>query len=260
MLDQLLILIASGVFSGLLAGILGIGGGTVLVPLLLALNYTPLQAIATSSLAIVITSTSGTIQNWRMGYLDFQRVILLGIPAIITAQFGVIVANYIPDFVLLTAFGILLIFNIFLSNLRRQLVKKSHQKSTFKLSHTIAGLLTGGIGGFLAGLFGIGGGVIMVPLQMLLLQETIKVAIQTSLGVIVITSISSCIGHALNNNVLWSVGLILGFGGLVGVQISTRFLPRIPDKVVSFCFYLMLAFLSVYTFWKAWISYTEIIS
>ena len=106
--------------------------------------------------------------------------------------------------------------------------------------------------GFLAGLFGIGGGVIMVPLQMLLLQEPIKVAIQTSLGVIVITSISSCFGHALNNNVVWLVGIILGCGGLIGVQISTRFLPKLPDKVVGFCFYGMLAMLSVYTFWKAW--------
>ncbi|MDJ0601977.1 MAG: sulfite exporter TauE/SafE family protein [Crocosphaera sp.] len=252
MLEQILILIVSGLGSGLLAGVLGIGGGTVLVPLLLILNYTPLQAVATSSLAIVITSSSGSIQNWRMGYLDFQRVILLGIPAIITAQLGVIVANFIPEFVLLTAFGCLLLFNIFLSNIRRQIVTTSHQPSNNQLSEKFACLFTGGIGGFLAGLFGIGGGVIMVPLQMLLLKETIKVAIQTSLGVIVITSISSCLGHALNNNVLWLVGIILGLGGLIGAQISARFLPRLPDKVVRFCFYVMLAMLSVYTFWEAW--------
>ncbi len=256
MLGEILILIVSGLGSGLLAGILGIGGGTVLVPLLLTLNYTSLQAIATSSLAIVITSSSGSIQNWRMGYLNFQRVILLGIPAIITAQLGVIVANRIPEFVLLTAFACLLVFNIFLSNLRRQLVTTSHQSSEARLSEKSACLLTGGMGGFLAGLFGIGGGVIMVPLQMLLLQEKIKVAIQTSLGVIVITSISSCFGHALNNNVVWLVGIILGFGGLIGVQISTRFLPKLPEKVVRFCFYGMLAMLSVYTFWKAWNVYS----
>ncbi|MGK7954679.1 MAG: sulfite exporter TauE/SafE family protein [Crocosphaera sp.] len=252
MLEQILILVVSGLGSGLLAGILGIGGGTVLVPLLLALNYTSLQAIATSSLAIVITSSSGSIQNWRMGYLDFQRVILLGIPALITAQFGVIVANRIPDFILLTAFACLLVFNIYLSNVRRQLVTKSHESSDTRLSQQVACFLTGGMAGFLAGLFGIGGGIIMVPLQMLLLQEPIKVAIQTSLGVIVITSISSCFGHALNNNVVWLVGIILGCGGLIGVQISTRFLPKLPDKVVRFCFYGMLAMLSVYTFWKAW--------
>ena len=105
MLQEIAILIISGLGSGLLAGILGIGGGAFLVPLLLTLNYPSLQAIATSSLAIVITSSAGSIQNWRMGYLDFQRVILLGIPALITTQFGVLVANRIPEFILLTAFA-----------------------------------------------------------------------------------------------------------------------------------------------------------
>ncbi|MEL4898645.1 sulfite exporter TauE/SafE family protein [Crocosphaera sp. Alani8] len=251
MLQEIAILIISGLGSGLLAGILGIGGGAFLVPLLLTLNYPSLQAIATSSLAIVITSSSGTIQNWRMGYLNFRRVILLGIPAVITAQVGVIVANLIPEFVLLIAFGFLLIINIFLSNLRRHLATTSHQSSEKRLSEKFACLFTGAIGGFLAGLFGIGGGVIMVPLQMLLLQEKIKVAVQTSLGVIVITSISACFGHALNNNVVWWAGIILGFGGLIGVQISTRFLPKLSDQVVRFSFYTMLAILSIYTFWEA---------
>ncbi|MEA5508953.1 sulfite exporter TauE/SafE family protein [Crocosphaera sp. UHCC 0190] len=255
MLDNILVLIVSGLFSGLLAGILGIGGGTVLVPLLIALNHTPLQAVATSSLAIVITSLSGSIQNWRMGYFNWRQVILLGIPAIITAQLGVKVANYLPDYILLTAFGTFLIFNIFLGNLRRQLIFKNSDLSLSNFSIKMAGLLTGAMGGFLAGLFGIGGGVIMVPLQMLLLKTTIKVAIQTSLGVIVITSISSTIGHALRGNVLFLVGIILGLGGLVGAQISTRFLPRLPDKVVSFCFYGMLGILAVYIFIKAWMSY-----
>lgn len=251
MLESYLILIVSGLFSGLLAGILGVGGGTVLVPLLVALNYTPLQAVATSSLAIVVTASAGTVQNWRMGYLNWRRVIFLGIPAVITAQLGVLVANYIPDFVLLTAFGVLLIFNIFLGYWRRRLLSSGRSISFRNVSVQLAAMLTGGIGGFLAGLFGIGGGVIMVPLQILLLHETIKVAIQTSLGVIVITSISSCLGHALRGNVLFIVGLILGLGGLIGVQISTRFLPKLPDKVIQFCFYGMLAILAVYTFWQA---------
>ena len=138
MLDEVVILILSGLGSGLLAGVLGIGGGTVLVPLLLAFDYTSLQAIATSSLAIVITSSAGSIQNWRMGYLDFQRVILLGIPALITTQFGVLVANRIPEFILLTAFACMLIFNIFLSNLRRQLVTTPQQVSEVRLSEKVA--------------------------------------------------------------------------------------------------------------------------
>ncbi|NER82740.1 MAG: TSUP family transporter, partial [Leptolyngbya sp. SIO1D8] len=78
--------IIAGLLAGILAGLLGIGGGTVMVPILVTLGYEPIQAVATSSLAIIITSLSGSFQNWRMGYLDFRRVLLLGLPALVTAQ------------------------------------------------------------------------------------------------------------------------------------------------------------------------------
>ncbi|BAU65153.1 hypothetical protein STA3757_25320 [Stanieria sp. NIES-3757] len=250
--NYLLILSVLGLFSGFLAGIFGIGGGTVLVPIIRAFGYTPVQAVATSSLAIIMTSISGSIQNWRMGYLNFRRVILLGLPAIATAQIGAVLASNIPGYILLIAFGIFLIINIFLTNLRRRLITTNFENRETATNPSVARLLTGGTAGFLAGLFGIGGGVIMVPLQMLLLGEKIKVAIQTSLGVIVITSISACLGHAYQGNILWLEGIILGLGGLVGAQVSTRFLPKLPDKVVSLGFNILLGILSTYIFWQAW--------
>jgi hypothetical protein len=97
----------------------------------------------------------------------------------------------------------------------------------------------------------------MVPLQILLLGETIKTAIQTSLGVIVITAISACAGHALRGNVLWVEGLLLGAGGFLGAQISTRFLPKLPDHVVSLAFRSLLAILSIYVFYQAWQNYNS---
>ncbi|MEO1376525.1 MAG: sulfite exporter TauE/SafE family protein [Cyanobacteria bacterium J06635_10] len=255
-MENWLLLVISGLISGILAGLLGIGGGTVLVPLQLAFGYTPLQAVATSSLAIVITATSGTIQNWRMGYINFQKVLFLGLPAIITAFFSAGLANLIPPRNQLISFGILLLFTIYLVELRKNLSKKqeeeeNEQNQQSKFSFTIARILTGGTAGMLAGIFGVGGGVIMVPLQMLLLGETIKVAIQTSLGVIVLSSISAATRHAFAGNILFVPGLILGFGGLIGAQLSTRFLPRLPDRVISITFRVGLAILAVYMFWKA---------
>lgn len=243
-----------GIFSGVLAGFLGIGGGVVLVPMLVALGYIPVQAVATSSLAILVTSTAGSLQNWRMGFLSWRRVIFLGLPAVITAQVGAFLAGKFLPHILLAAFGVLLLVNIYLVELRKQLINRGANPSKL-LTPLMARLVTGGLAGFLAGLFGVGGGVIMVPLQILLLGEPIKVAIQTSLGVIVITAISACIGHAAAGNILIAPGLILGFGGLVGVQFSTRFLPKLPDQVVSTLFRSMLALLSVYIFVQAWQNY-----
>lgn len=286
MLENGLLLAIAGVFTGVLAGFLGIGGGTVLVPILVTLGNSAVEAVATSSLAIVVTSIAGSIQNWRMGYLNPRKVVMLGAPAIVTAQLGAFAASRISSYILLLAFGLLLLLNIYLVRLRKTLVKQrtlenqadqplghpfnqafaeagttQESTSTGDRSQVIGNpalsrLLTGGVAGFLAGLFGIGGGVIMVPMQMLLLGEPIKVAVQTSLGVIVITAISATVGHAIAGNVLFWPGLILGLGGLVGVQFSTRFLPKLPDQWVSRAFRTLLVLLSIYIFWQAWSSYT----
>ncbi len=265
---SLLIFAVAGLFAGILAGFLGIGGGTVLVPLLVALGYQPIQAVATSGLSIVITAISGSVQNWRMGYFSFQRVIGIGFPAVVTAQLGAYLAERFSPYWLLAAFGLLLLVNIYLVELRKRLSAREKQElqeaagetptQESGIKATIARIVTGSTAGVLAGLFGVGGGVIMVPMQMLLLGEKIKTAIQTSLGVIVITAISATVGHAFRGNVLWVEGLLLGTGGLLGAQISTRILPKLPDNVVSLAFRSLLAILSIYVFWQAWQSYNAV--
>jgi len=284
-ITEVLILGAAGLFAGILAGFLGIGGGTVLVPLLVALKYEPLQAVATSSLSIAITAISGSFQNWRMGYFSLSQVAEIGFPALITAQIGVYLTGIFPSYLLLIAFGLLLLLNIYLIEVRKRLTNQeksedweegmggqTRQRENSQLpipesrilnhanilfNPNIAKITTGSLAGLLAGLFGVGGGVIMVPLQILLLGESIKTAIQTSLGVIVITAISATLGHAARGNVLWNVGLILGAGGLLGAQVSTRFLPKLPDRTVSLAFRSLLTLLSVYVFWQAWQEFTQ---
>ncbi|ERT06832.1 sulfite exporter TauE/SafE family protein [Lyngbya aestuarii BL J] len=293
-ISELLTLAGSGILAGILAGFLGIGGGTVLVPMMLALGYEPINAVATSTLSIMITSISGSIQNWRMGYLSLNRVIGIGFPALVTAQIGAYLANLFSDKILLTSFGLLLLLNIYLVEVRKKVTKQKKKQeenqnssefssppqnsTSLKLipeilfpitphplslvfeyqqnskpiqSQQIARIITGSLAGLLAGIFGIGGGVIMVPLQIILLNETIKTAIQTSLGVIVITAFSACLGHAIQGNVIWVTGTILGLGGLLGAQFSTRFLPKLSEKTVSFAFKSLLFILSIYIFWKA---------
>ncbi len=253
-MENLLILAGGGVFSGILAGLLGIGGGFLIVSLLVALHYPPIQAVATSSLVIIMSSAAGSFTNWQMGYLDLGRVAYIAIPAILIAPLGAYIAAEIPTYVLLMVFGIFLLTNIFLIRLRQQLiVKEQHWSKLF--NPTLAKIATGSIAGFLAGLLGVGGGAIMVPLQMLLLNESIKVAIRTSLGVIVAATISSCIVHASQGNVLFVEGLILGVGGMLGTQIGTRVLPKLPDSLVSKIFILFLTTMAVFMFWQAWTSY-----
>ena len=68
---QLLILLPLGILAGLLAGLLGIGGGLVFSPLLLWLGLSPHQALATSTLAIVPTTAGGSWAHLRRGLLPW---------------------------------------------------------------------------------------------------------------------------------------------------------------------------------------------
>jgi uncharacterized membrane protein YfcA len=249
-----LILAGGGFVAGVLAGILGIGGGFIIVSLLIALNYPFPQAIATSSLVIIMSSSAGSFYNWRMGYLNLQRVIYLAIPAIIFAPLGGYLTGEIPEYILLIIFASFMLINIALIQLKKSIAAKQHE-STKKFNPITSRVITGGLAGFLAGLLGIGGGVIMVPLQMLLLNEDIKTAVRTSLGVIVAATISACIYHVVQGNVLFVPGLILGISGMVGSQAGTRLLPNMSNSLVSKFFSLFLVTMALFNFWKAWNSY-----
>ncbi|WP_071515162.1 sulfite exporter TauE/SafE family protein [Geitlerinema sp. PCC 9228] len=254
----------SGMVAGILAGLLGIGGGVLLVPLLVTFGVSAVQAVATSTLSIVITALAGSWQNWRMGYINPEKVLGLGIPAIATTQLGAIAADRIAEPILLFAFGCLLLANVYLIEFRRRVVGQRQQQPN-PLDHNandepaaprsvppfVSRTATGGLAGFLAGLFGVGGGVIIVPMQILLLQESIQSAVQTSLGAIVIIALSACAGHLWEGNVLWLEGVTLGVGGMLGVQASTRFLPSLPESFVSFTFRALLVALAIYIFWQA---------
>jgi uncharacterized protein len=241
------ILVVGGLVSGILAGVLGIGGGSILVPLMVYVGFSPINAIGTSSLAILLTSLSGSIQNWRMGYIDWRKVGLLGVPALFAAQLGAALAQYLPAHWLLFGFAAMMLTNIYLVGLKQRLIGiESSTPSTAR--HRLLTTSTGILAGLVAGLMGVGGGAIMVPLQMLLLGETIKVAIQTSLGVVMLTAISATIGHSINGHVLFDRGIILGIGGLLGAQLGTRYLPKLPDTVISNLFRLTLFLTAIYSF------------
>jgi uncharacterized protein len=252
----LIIFGCSGIIIGLLSGLVGIGGGTILLPLLVNLGYSPAQGVATSSLVIVLTTCSSCWRNWKNGGFNLEKISFLATAAMVTAPLGVVLSAKIPDFLLLLTFGIFLIVNIFLASIRKNLKHQVKNPAYAKKIYIYPGrILTGVISGFLAGLFGIGGGAIMVPLQMLLLGENIKIAVQTSIGVILITSIFNFLIYLRQGDVSFSAGLILGLGGLCGAQISSYYLPQVSDQIIGLIFNAILVILAANMFWQSGFSY-----
>jgi len=90
--------------------------------------------------------------------------------------------------------------------------------------------------GFLSGLFGIGGGILVVPGLVLVLRMSQRLAHGTSLGAIVPISVAGVIGYALDRNVDWAAGGLLIAGAVGGAAIGARLLGRLPDRVLRYAF------------------------
>jgi uncharacterized protein len=101
---------ALGVFAGVLAGLVGVGGGILFVPTLtLVLGLTQLHAEATSLLAIIPTVVAGTWRQQRYGNVRWWPAIVIGLAAIGGVEGGVALAEALPQHALRRLFGVLMI-------------------------------------------------------------------------------------------------------------------------------------------------------
>jgi uncharacterized protein len=247
----LLGLLLAGCGTGLISAILGIGGGLVMVPLLTWMGLPIASATATSLVAVFLSSLSATLRNMQQQDVDRRVAIGFSLSGIVTAQIGAAAAARLPDRPMSLGFALLLGLTIYLMSLKRQL---SHAdvapNPNFKPSSIGAVISIGLLAGLLSGLFGVGGGVIMVPLQLLALGSPIKIAVRTSLGAIVLISLSGLVQGAVNHQVQWLPGICLGIGGILGAQVGAKWLPSLADRWIDRLFRGLCIGLAIYMVWR----------
>ena len=185
-----------GAFAGFSAGLLGIGGGVILVPLFLWLfpvaGFPPDQVVHTAfgtSLAIILaTAISSVLGHRKRGNIIWSMVLYLAIGGVGGAFVGSSLAAVLPGEKLKMAFGLMQIA----VSLKLFFSRKNGQKgNTIPVCSRQALLIIGAIGGFFSAFFGIGGGVVAVPLMFMVLKIPIRAAVGNSSALIVVSSFSA---------------------------------------------------------------------
>ncbi|MCT7954293.1 sulfite exporter TauE/SafE family protein [Laspinema palackyanum] len=254
---NLLILFGLGICTGLLAGLFGLGGGILIVPVLNLWGFPVVTAAATSLVGVFLTALSGTIRYSWTKQLNCRNALQISLFGVLTVQIGAWLARHLPDSWLAICFSLLLLAAIYLMGLRKTLINTesfaslldSNSPEIFSEKPTNSPwefAKIGCLGGAIAGLFGIGGGIVMVPLQVLLLGESIASAVPTTLAAVMAIAASGLAQYAWNGNVLWIPGLCIGCGGILGVQLGTRLLPHLSATLINTLFRLILFVLSLY--------------
>lgn len=205
--------VVTGLLAGILSGLFGVGGGTVIVPLLvLFLQFNQRLAAGTSLAAIVPTTLVGVVAYAAHDSVAWIPALILAAGAVFGAQLGTRLLNMISQSTLrwcFVAFLLVVIVSLF--------VNVPSRDAAFDLTPLSAAALVGvGVAtGTLAGLVGVGGGVVVVPVLMLAFGTSDLVAKGTSLMMMIPTALSGTISNLRHRNV------DLLAAGVVGVSACT---------------------------------------
>lgn len=205
-----------GVGVGFVSGFFGIGGGTVLVPVLVYLGYDIKVAIGISVMQMVFSSILGSYVNYRHGKLVLNDGLLVGLGGFVGAtQSGVIVAA-LSGQMLMAIFALALVFSLY-RFVRAPAVPSGEAVRSRPL---LFGL--GFFVGMMAISIGIGGALFLTPVLVGMMRYDIKRAVSMGLFFVIFSSVSGFISMSYHGLIDYHAGLVLGIASLAGVYVGAK--------------------------------------
>lgn len=214
-------LVAIGLAVGLLAGLMGVGGGVLMVPAMVyLLGYSQHEAHGTSLTIMVLLAAVAAASYGILGSVNWLVAATLIPGGMLGAVAGARASRHLPALQLKAIFAVFVLVTGI-----RMIVSGNGAPGAALLDGAgaaFAGLGTGLLSGFLAGLLGIGGGIVMIPVMVLLLGITQQTAQGTSLVAIVPTALSGARTHYRLGHVDLGGAAGLALGGIPGSIAGSR--------------------------------------
>lgn len=243
----------AGVFVGVMSGLLGVGGGTIMVPIFrLAFDMSPLASTATSLFAIIPTSVSGVVAHTRAKTCVPKLGLALGVGGAVMSPVGVWLASVSPGLLVICVAAVVIGFSAF--KMFKKAVKcaptpragasSAHSASPkpvpdqphLSRKQYLQGACIGLIAGLASGYVGVGGGFIMVPLMLAVLDIPMSLASGTSLIAIMILAIPGVIEQGLLGNIDYLAGIAIVVGSIPGALVGARLVRVVPERQLRFIF------------------------
>jgi uncharacterized membrane protein YfcA len=243
-----------GWVAGVISALLGVGGGILMVPAMsFMLRIRPHRAVGTSLAVIVPTAVAGVLRYHTeavergLSGIDFWAVLWLALGGVFGARFGANLANALNARQLRRAFGVFVILVGMWMIIRAFAVLPAGAASS-AAQDVVQALQMIGVGivtGIISGLLGVGGGLVTVPVLVLLLGYGQHVAQGTSLAVIIPVSVSGAFIHVRRGNVIWSLAVWLALGAVLGAWFMAGRVYEIDQPTLRTLFGIFLIVMGV---------------
>lgn len=233
-LRDLLTLLA-GVVTGMLSGAFGVGGGVISKPAIRALGVSAVVAIGTTLPAVIPSAISGTLRYTRERLVVWGAVAWTAPVGIAVAVLGALLVPLVPGDGHLLQLVIAALLALTAWRIGRQAVRHARTAGGLVDPDPPADpraryVAVGALAGLLAGLLGIGGGVVMVPGFNQLAGLRLKQAIATSLVCVGIFAVPATITHAVLGNIDWRFAILLAIGVIPGARVGASASVRATDQ------------------------------
>ena len=245
-------------FVGLILGMLGSGGSILSVPILVyVMGIEPILATAYSLFIIGTTSLVGGIHKAQQQLVDFNKVFLLGIPAVISVFITrKMIVPQIPEIVFSTDYFtlsksilIMLVFAVVMIFASVRMIQPFKEKAVLeneKLNHakiTPLGILIGLLSGFV----GAGGGFLIVPTLLLFAKTPMKMAVGTSLFIVSSQSLIGFTGDLMGNQPIdWKLLLFFTLASIIGIFIGNFISKKIKEEKLKTGFAWFVLAMGIY--------------
>jgi uncharacterized membrane protein YfcA len=235
--------IVIGLLAGLLSGSFGVGGGVIIVPgLVLLLHFTQRLSHGTSLLAIMPIAAAGVIGFGFHGSINIGYAFFLGIGSIVGAVLGTKLLSSISNEWLARIFSAILIITaiwLFVD------IPVNSEELALTPATVILLIAVGVLAGGIAGLLGVGGGIIVVPVLILVFGAAAPIAKGTSLLIALIAGTAGSWRNYRNHNIDIPVALKIGLAGIPTALIGAQLAMVMSDQVSTILFAILLVVTAV---------------
>ena len=250
-----LTLFVLGTMGAFVAGLLGVGGAIVMIPLLLyvppLLHVGALDVKSVTGVTMVqvfVAAVSGMIAHRRGRAVHGPLVWIGGATMACGSLAGALMSRHVSHRFLLVVFALMATAATGLVLVRMEALELPIFAEQIRFSRLRAGLVSLGVG-LGAGLVGAGGAFLLVPLLVVVVGVPLRVTIGSSLGITALAAAAGLAGKVITWQVPWSLALTVAAGAVPGAQIGARVSRRLPTRRLKVALFIIVAATTIGTWW-----------
>ena len=249
------ILLLLGGAGAFVAGLLGVGGAIVMIPLLLyvppLLDVGSLDVKSVTGVTMVqvfVAALSGVLAHRRARALHSELAVVGGVAMALGSLTGALVSKHVPAALILVVFALMATTAAGLVVVRMEALEKPVFAAEVRFSRWRAALvcLIVGIG---AGLVGAGGAFLLVPLLVTAVGIPLRITIGSSLGITALAATAGLVGKLATAQVPWLPAIAVAAGALPGAQLGAYVSRRLPARTLKTALFVVVVATAIGVWW-----------